>query len=58
MEFRIITIPHENGWVALAQKGLLTFISEKHDDEDDAREDVKQQINQHYISIHNSIHNH
>lgn len=58
MEFRISTIPYQDGWVSLAQKGLLTFISDKHDNEDDAREDVKQQIHQHCINVYDSIHNH
>jgi hypothetical protein len=57
MEFRISTIPYQDGWVSLAQKGLLTFISDKHNNEDDAREDVKQQIHQHCINVYNSIHN-
>jgi hypothetical protein len=44
MDFKITTLYYPSGWVAVAQKGLLTFVSERHEDEDDAREDVKQQV--------------
>ena len=44
MNFKITTLYYPSGWVAVAQKGLVTFISERHEDEDDAREDVRQQV--------------
>lgn len=57
MDFKITTLYYPSGWVAVAQKGLLTFVSERHEDEDNAREDVKQQVHQHYVDVHNSVHN-
>ena len=44
MDFKITTLYYPSGWVAVAQKGLITFVSERHEDEDNAREDVRQQV--------------
>ena len=44
MDFKITTLSYPSGWVAVAQKGLLTFVSEYYIDEDSAREDVMQQV--------------
>jgi hypothetical protein len=57
MDFKITTLHYPSGWVAVAQKGLLTFISEYYKEEVSAREDVKQQVHQHYVGVHNSVHN-
>jgi hypothetical protein len=57
MDFKITTLYYPSGWVAVAQKGLITFVSEYYEDDIDAREDVGQQIHQHYINVHNSVHN-
>jgi hypothetical protein len=57
MDFKITTLYYPSGWVAVAQKGLITFVSERYEDDTDAREDVMQQVHQHYISVHNSVHN-
>lgn len=57
MDFKITTLYYyPRGWVALAQKGLIMFVSEYYKDEDSAREDVKQQVHQHYVDVHNSVH--
>jgi hypothetical protein len=49
MDFKITTLHYPSGWVAIAQKGLLTFISEYYREEVGAREDVTKQVNE-YIS--------
>jgi len=49
MDFKITTLHYPSGWVAVAQKGLLTFISEYYREEVSAREDVTKQVNE-YIS--------
>jgi cell division protein FtsI/penicillin-binding protein 2 len=46
MDFKITTLYYPSGWVAVAQKGLLTFVSERYEDEDSAREDVKKQVDE------------
>lgn len=57
MDFKITILRYVNEYIAVAQKGLITYISERHEDEDDAREDVKQQVHQHYVDVYNSVHN-
>jgi hypothetical protein len=44
MDFKITTLHYPSGWVAVAQKGLITFVSEYYEDDTDAREDVRQQV--------------
>ena len=44
MDFKITTLHYPSGWVAVAQKGLVTLISERYEEEDSAREDVKKQV--------------
>jgi len=57
MDFKITTLYYPSGWVAVAQKGLLLFVSERYDNEDGAREDVKHQVHEHNVSVHESVHN-
>lgn len=57
MEFKITTLYYPSGWVAIAQNGLLTLISERYEDEEDAREDVKNQVHQYYVDVYNNVHN-
>ena len=56
MEFKITTLHYPSGWVAVAQKGLITFISEYYREEDSAREDVTQQVDN-YIFLFKTTYN-
>lgn len=46
MEFKITTLHYPSGWVAVAQKGLITFVSEYYKEEASAREDVAKQVDE------------
>jgi hypothetical protein len=49
MDFKITTLYYPSGWIALAQKGLIMFVSEYYKDEDSAREDVKKQVDEYNL---------
>jgi len=49
MDFKITTLYYPSGWIAIAKKGLIMFVSEYYREEVSAREDVTKQVNE-YIS--------